>query len=50
VLLGLMPAGGILMGTLATELQSARALAIGGLAFAITTVAGFALVPPLRRL
>jgi MFS family permease len=50
VLLGLMPAGGILMGALATESDSGTALGIGGAAFALVVTAGFALVRPLRRL
>jgi MFS family permease len=50
VLLGLMPVGGILMGALATRFGSASALAIGGLAYAVTVAAAFALVRPLRRL
>ncbi|HUG30297.1 MAG TPA: MFS transporter [Candidatus Limnocylindria bacterium] len=50
VLLGLMPVGGLLMGALATGLGSATALSIGGLAYGLIIIAGFAFVPPLRRL
>lgn len=50
VLLGLMPAGGLLMGALATQFGSAIALAIGGLAYGITVVVAFAVVRALRRL
>ncbi|MEO5703372.1 MAG: MFS transporter [Candidatus Limnocylindrales bacterium] len=50
VLLGLMPAGGLLMGSLATRFGSAAALGIGGFAYALTIIAGFALASPLRRL
>lgn len=50
VLLGLMPAGGLLMGALATELGSATALGIGGLAYGVLIVTGFAFLPALRRL
>lgn len=50
VLLGLMPAGGLLMGALASGLGSATALSIGGLAYGALIVAGFAFVPALRRL
>ena len=50
VLLGLMPAGGLLMGALASVLGSATALGIGGVTYLLLIVAGFAFVPPLRRL
>ena len=50
VLLGLMPAGGLLMGALATHYGSAIALAIGGLAYGVIVAAAFALVRPLRAL
>ena len=50
VLLGLMPAGGLLMGALASALGSATALSIGGLAYGLLVVAAFAFVPALRRL
>jgi MFS family permease len=50
VLLGLMPAGGLLMGWLASQSDSATALAIGGLAYGITTLAAFASIRALRRL
>ena len=50
VLLGLMPVGGLLMGSLASALGSAAALGIGGVAYLVLIVAGFAFVPPLRRL
>lgn len=50
VLLGLMPVGGILMGALATAFGSAVALGIGGVAYGAVIAAGFALMPPLRRL
>jgi membrane associated rhomboid family serine protease len=50
VLLGLMPAGGILLGAIADELSSAAALAIGGAAYGAIIVAGFATSRSLRRL
>lgn len=50
VLLGLMPAGGLLMGGLASQLGSAAALAIGGLAYGAIVAAAFALARPLRGL
>jgi MFS family permease len=50
VLLGLMPAGGLLMGGLASQLGSATALGIGGVAYGLIIVAGFGLLRPLRRL
>lgn len=50
VLLGLMPAGGLLMGTLAAQLGSAEAIAIGGVIYGFIVVAAFALSRPLRRL
>jgi MFS family permease len=50
VLLGLMPAGGILLGALADRLGSAEALGIGGLIYGVIVVAGFTLSPALRRL
>jgi MFS family permease len=50
VLLGFMPAGGLLMGALADASSSAMALAIGGLTYGIVVLASFALAPPLRRL
>jgi MFS family permease len=50
VLMGLMPAGGILMGWLATETDSATALAIGGAAYGVTTILAFASIRALRRL
>jgi predicted MFS family arabinose efflux permease len=49
-LLGLMPAGGLLMGALASGSTSATALGIGGLAYGLLVVAGFGLARPLRRL
>ena len=49
VLLGLMPAGGLLMGALATSLGSASAIAWGGLAYAGIILLAFAFVRPLRR-
>jgi MFS family permease len=49
-LLGLMPAGGILMGALATRFGSATALGIGGAAYGLVIVAAFTLLRPLRRL
>lgn len=50
VLLGLMPAGGLLIGALADRFGSAAALGIGGLAYGLIVVAGFAFSGPLRRL
>ena len=50
VLLGLMPAGGLLMGALATQGGSAWALAVGGVAYVLLVLLAFALAPPLRRL
>lgn len=50
VLLGLMPAGGLLMGALATGLGSAAALGIGGVVYTLLIVAGFTFLPALRRL
>jgi MFS family permease len=50
VLLGLMPAGGLLMGALASALGSAAALSIGGLTYGLLVIAAFAFVPALRRL
>ena len=51
VLLGLMPAGGILLGALADHLgSSAQALGIGGLVYGVIVVLGFSLSPALRRL
>ena len=50
VLLGLMPAGGLLLGALATRLGSAAAIGIGGAVYGMTVVAGFAFARPLRRL
>jgi MFS family permease len=50
VLLGLMPAGGLLIGALADRFGSAAALGIGGLAYGLIVVAGFAFSSPLRRL
>jgi hypothetical protein len=50
VLLGLMPAGGLLMGALATAFGSAAALGIGGVAYTLLILAGFAFLPALRRL
>jgi MFS family permease len=50
VLLGLMPAGGILLGSIADELGSAAALAIGGAAYGAIIAAGFAASRSLRRL
>ncbi len=50
VLLGLMPAGGLLMGTLASGSTSAAALAIGGVAYAATIVVAFTFSRALRRL
>ena len=50
MLLGLMPVGGLLMGSLATSLGSASAIAVGGVVYAAIIVAAFAGVRPLRRL
>ncbi len=50
VLLGLMPAGGLLMGALASGVDSAWALAIGGVAYGITVALAFTFVRALRRL
>ena len=50
VLLGLMPAGGVLLGAIADQLGSAAALGIGGLVYGLIVVAGFTLSPALRRL
>jgi MFS family permease len=50
MLLGLMPAGGLLMGALASSSGSALALGIGGAAYGLVIVAAFAFAPPLRRL
>ncbi len=49
VLLGLMPAGGLLMGAIASGSTSATALGIGGLAYGLVVVAAFTLAQPLRR-
>ena len=49
VLLGLMPAGGLLMGALATELTSAPALAVGGAIYGLIVLAAFAFARPLPR-
>jgi hypothetical protein len=49
-LLGLMPAGGLLMGAIASRTSSATALAVGGLAYGLVVVASFGLAPALRRL
>lgn len=49
-LLGLMPAAGLLMGALASRLGSAAALGLGGLAYGLLIVAGFAVSRSLRRL
>ena len=50
MLLGLMPAGGLLMGALATDLGSAAAIAWGGVAYAAIILVAFLLVRSLRRL
>jgi MFS family permease len=50
MLLGLMPAGGLLMGALASRLGSAAALGIGGAAYGLTIAASFGFMRPLRRL
>ena len=50
VLLGLMPAGGVLLGAIANSLGSAAALAIGGTVYGAIVVAGFAASRSLRRL
>jgi hypothetical protein len=50
VLLGLMPAGGLLLGSLADRLGSAAALGLGGLAYGATVVVAFAASRSLRRL
>ncbi len=50
MLLGLMPVGGLLLGSLATSLGSASAIAVGGVVYAAIIVAAFAAVRPLRRL
>lgn len=49
VLLGLMPFAGLLLGSIADRFSSTIALGLGGLAYGLTIVAGFALVPALRR-
>ena len=49
VLLGLMPAGGLLMGALASRFDSAWALAIGGVAYGVTVALAFTFVRALRR-
>ena len=48
-LLGLMPAGGILMGSLASALGSATAIAIGGAIYVAIIVLSFGFVRALRR-
>ena len=50
VLLGLMPAGGILLGAIANSVGSAAALAIGGAAYGAIIAVGFAASRSLRRL
>jgi MFS family permease len=50
VMLGLMPAGGLLLGSLADAFDSATSLGIGGAIYGVLIAAGFALVRPLRRL
>lgn len=49
VLLGLMPAGGLLMGALASQLTSAHALAIGGAIYGLLVLLAFTFARPLRR-
>jgi MFS family permease len=49
-LLGLMPVAGLFMGSLATAVGSAEAIAIGGLLYTLVVVAAFILARPLRRL
>jgi MFS family permease len=49
-LLGLMPVGGILLGSLADRLGSASAIAIGGVVYAVIIAAAFAASRALRRL
>ena len=49
VLLGLMPVGGILMGSLASGLGSSTAIAIGGAIYVAIIVVAFAFVRALRR-
>ena len=48
-LLGLMPVGGILMGSLASALGSATAIAIGGAIYVAIIVLSFGFVRALRR-
>jgi MFS family permease len=50
VLLGLMPAGGLLMGALASRFDSAWALGMGGVAYGVTVALAFTFVGALRRL
>jgi MFS family permease len=50
VLLGLMPLGGLLMGTLATQFGSATAIALGGATYGVIVLAAFAAARPLRSL
>jgi hypothetical protein len=49
-LLGLMPFGGLLLGSLADQTSSALAGGIGGAAYGIVVVLGFAFSRALRRL
>lgn len=50
VLLGLMPAGGLLLGAIADELGSAAAIGLGGLAYGVVIALGFTFSRSLRRL
>jgi MFS family permease len=50
MLLGLMPAGGLLMGALATSFGSAWAIAAGGAVYALIVAGAFAAFRPLRHL
>jgi MFS family permease len=50
VLLGLMPAGGLLMGALASNVDSAWALGVGGVGYGITVALAFTFVGALRRM
>ena len=49
-LLGLMPFGGLLLGSLADQLDSARAVALGGVVYGLIVASGFAFSRALRRL
>jgi MFS family permease len=49
-LLGLMPFGGLLLGAVADRLDSARAVALGGIAYGAIVALAFALSRALRRI